>query len=158
MNRKLIFAVALFSAFVIFAPAFAQTQTQAPAPAWPPIVSKFVASARKHIKTTDMAGYLSVVKNPNGVLLLDVREQAEFADGHVPGAVNIPRGMLEFMIYKQLGYPNKVDVNKKIYVQCKTGGRASLAAETLKKIGFKEPIAIIMNWDDWVKAGNPSVK
>jgi predicted sulfurtransferase len=68
---------------------------------WPESVSQYVLQIRKTVKTTDMEGYLAVVNNPNGVLLLDVREDAEFKVGHVPGAVNIPRGVLEFRIWKQ---------------------------------------------------------
>lgn len=153
MNRMLRFAVAFVGAFVVTAPALAQ-----PEPVWPPIVTKYLASVRKQVKTTNMAEYLEAVKNPNGALLLDVREPAEFAAGHVPGAVNIPRGLLEFLIYQQLGYPKTVDTNKTIYVQCKTGGRATLATAALERIGFTHSIAVIMNWDDWVKAGNPVEK
>jgi rhodanese-related sulfurtransferase len=84
---------------------------------------------------------------------------AQFAAGHVPGAINIPRGLLEFQIYKVLGYPDKkVDTDETIYVQCRTGGRATLATNDLKKIGFSKPVAVIMNWDDWVKTGSPVEK
>jgi rhodanese-related sulfurtransferase len=151
MNRKLRFAIVFFAAFAITAPALA-------APNWPPIVTKHFMAARKTVKTVGMKGYLAVVKDPKGAMILDVREPAEFAAGHVPGAVNIPRGVLEFKIYKQLGYPKKVDTSRKIYVQCQTGGRASLAAASLKKIGFKNPIAVVVNMGDWAKAGNPWVK
>ena len=151
MNRKLGFAIVFFSAFAISTPVWAQA-------AWPDIVTKQITAARKTVKTVDMKGYLEVVKNPNGALILDVREPAEFAAGHVPGAVNIPRGLVEFQIYKHLGYPKKVDTSRKIYVQCASGGRASLAAASLKKIGFKNPIAVLVNMADWEKAGNPWVK
>ena len=135
MNRSLRFSIVFVGALAVIAPALAQQ----PAPAWPPIVSEHVASVRKTVKTIDMAGYLAAVKNPNGAMLLDVREPAEFAAGHVPGAVNIPRGLLEFQIYKVMGYPNKVDTGKTIYVQCASGGRATLATADLKKIGFTNP-------------------
>ena len=151
MNRKLRFAIVFLGAFAVSTPVWAQA-------AWPDIVSNYVASTRKTVKTTDMAGYLAAVKNPNGALLLDVREPEEFKAGHVPGAVNIPRGLLEFRIYKELGYPKKVDTNRKIYVQCLTGGRATLAAASLEKIGFTNVVAVIMNLQDWAKAGNPLVK
>jgi rhodanese-related sulfurtransferase len=156
MNRKLSLAVVFFSAFAFSTPVWAQAKP--PAPAWPDTVTKYIASVRKTVKTVDMKGYLAVVKNPNGALLLDVREPAEYAAGHVPGVVHIPRGVLEFVIYKQLGYPNKVDVNRKIYVQCASGGRATLATASLKRIGFKNPVAVIVNTADWEKAGHPWVK
>lgn len=151
MNRRLRLATVLFGAFAITAPALA-------APNWPDIVTQHVAVVRKTIKTTDMAGYLAAVKNPNGAVLIDVREPEEYKAGHIPGTINIPRGVIEFVIYKQLGYPKNVDTNRKIYVQCKTGGRATLATAALKKIGFKNAVAVIMNIDAWQKAGHPWVK
>jgi rhodanese-related sulfurtransferase len=48
-----------------------------------------------------------------GAVLLDVREDHEFKGGHVPGAVHIPRGLLEFRIWKLFGYPEQVDMNRK---------------------------------------------
>jgi hypothetical protein len=44
---------------------------------------------------------------------------------HVPGTINVSRGRLEFRIWKPLGYPGRVDMNRKIYVQCATGGLAA---------------------------------
>ena len=105
-----------------------------------------------------MDGYLAVVKNPNGALLIDVREDSEYKAGHVPGSVNIPRGLLEFQIWKKLDYPKAVDMEKKIYVQCRTGGRATLAAADLKRIGFTNVTAVIMEIQDWEKKGNPIEK
>lgn len=122
---------------------------------WPDSVNQHVMEIRKKIKTTDMDGYLAAVKSPNGALLLDVREESEFKAGHVPGAVNVPRGLLEFRIWKQLGFPSNVDMNRKIYVQCQTGGRATLAAKQLQDIGFTNVIAVIMNFEEWQKKGNP---
>jgi rhodanese-related sulfurtransferase len=122
---------------------------------WPDSVDQYVMQIRKMVKTTDMDGYLAAVKSPNGALLLDVREDSEFKAGHVPGAVNVPRGLLEFRIWKQLGFPSKVDLSRKIYVQCQTGGRATLAAKQLKDVGFNNVIAVIMNFEEWQKKGHP---
>lgn len=97
------------------------------------------------------------LKNPNGALLLDVREEGEFKAGHVPGTVNIPRGLLELRIWKQLGYPMDIDMGRRIYVQCASGGRATLATKQLKDIGFTNVVAVIMNFREWEKRGNPLV-
>ncbi|MEJ2624101.1 MAG: rhodanese-like domain-containing protein [Pseudolabrys sp.] len=86
-----------------------------------------------------MKGYLPVVKDSKGAMILDVRESAEFAAGHIPGAVNIPRGVLEFKIYKELGYPKKVGASREIYVQRQTGGRASFAAARPEEDRLQEP-------------------
>ena len=123
--------------------------------AWPDSVTQFVMRVRATIQTTDMAGYRDAVTAPNGALLLDVREASEFAAGHVPGAVNISRGLLEFRIWAQLGYPGPVDMNRRIYVQCQTGGRATLATRQLQDIGFTNVVAVIMNFEDWRRQGHP---
>ena len=46
-------------------------------------------------------------------------------------------------------------MNRKIYVQCMTGGRATLATKQLQDIGFTNAIAVIMNFEDWKKKGHP---
>ena len=125
MMRRLRIAVAFSTVLVISSPVLAQMSKD-----WPASVDQYVAQIRKTVQTTDMDGYLAAVKSPNGAMLLDVREEDEFKAGHVPGAVNIPRGLLEFRIWKQLGYPANVDTNRKIYVQCRTGCRATLATAT----------------------------
>ena len=122
---------------------------------WPDSVNQLVAQVRMTIRTTDMEGYLVAVSNPDGALLLDVREDAEFRSGHVPGAVNIPRGLLEFRIWTQLGYPAKVNMERKIFVQCQTGSRATLATKQLQDIGFTNATAVIMSFEEWQQKGNP---
>lgn len=122
---------------------------------WPDSVNRHVLQIRKTVKTTNMDGYLAAVKSPNGALLVDVREEDEFKAGHAPGTINVPRGLLEFRIWKHLGYPSKVDMRRKIFVQCQTGGRATLAAKQLQDVGFTNVIAVIMNFEEWQKKGNP---
>ncbi|MCF8476156.1 MAG: rhodanese-like domain-containing protein [Pseudolabrys sp.] len=148
MKSKLRFAVVFLAAFAVTAPAFAAEN-------WPDSFGAYVSQIRKTIKTTDMDGYLAAVKNPNGAVLLDVREDAEYKAGHIPGTINIQRGLLEFQIWKALGYPKTVDMNKKIFVQCRTGGRATLATADLQKIGFKNVTAVIMDIAEWEKKGLP---
>jgi rhodanese-related sulfurtransferase len=127
----------MLGVFVVCRPGFAAEN-------WPDSVDQYVVQIRKAIDTVDMDGYLAAVNNPNGALLIDVREEGEFKAGHVPGTINLSRGRLEFQIWKPLGYPNRVDTNRKIYVQCATGGRATLAAEQLKDIGFTNVTAVVM--------------
>jgi len=153
MNRRI-------SRFVlaVFATVLLATPVSAASPDWPDSIDTIVKEARQGIPTVDMAGYLKVVQDPKGAMILDVREAKEFAAGHVSGAVNVPRGLLEFLIWKAVGYPDKVDLDRTIYVQCQAGGRASLAARTLKTLGFKHPVVVLMNFADWEKAGNPVVR
>lgn len=148
MLRKLSAAVALLTIIGMSTPAVASEN-------WPASVDQYVLQIRKSIKTSDMDGYLAAVKNPNDAVLLDVREDDEFKAGHVPGAVNIPRGLLEFRIWKLFGYPAQVDMSRKIFVQCMTGGRATLATKQLQDIGFTNVTAVIMNFEEWKKKGHP---
>ncbi len=124
---------------------------------WPDAVDQYIAQVRKSLDTTDMEGYLAVVREPKGALLVDVREDSELKAGHVPGTVHISRERLEFRIWKPLGYPAKVDLNRKIYVQCASGTRATLAAKQLKDLGFTNVTAVVMDLADWRRKGYPFV-
>ena len=85
-----------------------------------------------------------------GYLFLDCREQTEYKMGHVPGAINIPRGLLEFKIANQVP-----DQNTKLVVYCKSGGRGCLASCTLCRMGYKNVVNMGGGWLAWEKAGYP---
>jgi rhodanese-related sulfurtransferase len=146
------------SSCVIVVAALSLTQALASAQSYPPSVSQKVMSAQKDVRTIGMAEYRKLVDNPGNALIIDVRESEEYAVGHVPGAINIPRGLLEFQIWKQVGFPAESQVDKTLYLQCSSGNRASLAAKSLKDLGFTGVTAVVMSLDDWQKAGNPFVK
>ena len=82
----------------------------------------------------------------SGALMLDVREPNEFDMGHLSSAVNIPRGLLEFMVGNN---PALKDFEKSIVVYCKNGGRSTLAADTLQKMGFSQIKMLAGGFDDW---------
>jgi len=125
---------------------------------YPPTVTQKVQAAQKQIKTIGMEEYRKVVESPGTALIVDVREPQEYAAGHVPGAINIPRGVLEFQIWKQVGFPTSTELDRPVILQCQSGNRASLAAQSLEELGFTRTTAVVMSLDDWQKAGNPFVK
>jgi rhodanese-related sulfurtransferase len=86
----------------------------------------------------------------NGPKCLDCRESKEFKMGHVPDAINIPRGLIEFKIDKKI--PDKTT---KIVVYCKVGGRGCLSACTLCRMGYKNVMNMAGGWMAWEKAGYP---
>jgi rhodanese-related sulfurtransferase len=88
-------------------------------------------------------------------VLLDVREADEFANGHLPGAVHVSRGMLEF---KLSGSPQLSARDLKFVIYCKTSGRAALAAAAMKEMGYLSVKSIAGGYDAWVAAGKPVVK
>ncbi len=85
-------------------------------------------------------------------VLIDVREPGEYAAGHLAGAINIPRGLLEFKISGDPALENR-DLNILIY--CKTSGRAALSALSLKAMGYLHVTSISGGFDAWTAAGKP---
>lgn len=77
--------------------------------------------------------------------LVDVREPQEFAEATAPGAINVPRGLLEFTIDKhpQLQHLDEDGLlNSRLYLFCGTGGRSALAALALEALGFKQVYSV----------------
>lgn len=87
--------------------------------------------------------------------LLDVREADEYAQGHLPGAVHMSRGMLEF---KLSNHPKLSARDQRIVLYCKTSGRAALAAAAMKEMGYLNVVSIAGGFDAWAAAGKPVVK
>lgn len=141
LHRIVLVAIAL----LISLPAFADE--------WPPVVSERIAKAKASVKQVEMATLKKAIDKKENVLILDVREPNEYESGYIPGAVNIPRGLLEMKIWKHVGYPDKLDTTRTIYVYCATTSRSALATETLTKLGFSNAYLVNMYLDEWKKAG-----
>ena len=88
-------------------------------------------------------------------LVLDVRETSEYEAGHLPGAINIPRGVLEFKIGD---HPQLSQRDCEILVCCKTSGRAALAALNLQRMGYTKVRSIHGGFDAWSQMGLPLEK
>jgi rhodanese-related sulfurtransferase len=152
MNRRTALVLAAFLAVGVALPASTFAQN------YPPSVSQLVSATKKQLKTIDMAALKSALDRGDAGIVVDVREPGEYAEGHVPGAVNVPRGMLEFTIWSHVGYPDKTDMSTKLVVYCRTGGRSALAAKSLMDLGFTNVTLVDMKIDDWTKAGYPVAK
>jgi rhodanese-related sulfurtransferase len=83
-------------------------------------------------------------------VLIDVREAEEFQAGHLPGAIHMSRGMLEF---KLAANPQLQSRDLKITLYCKTSGRAALCAHSLKEMGYSNVSSIAGGFDAWQAAG-----
>ena len=90
-------------------------------------------------------------------VLIDIREPAEYQRGHIPGAIIIPRGLLEFEILpalERLGVgsaPGECD----IVLYCGTGGRSALAAKSLDAMGFRNVKSMDGGIVAWAEAKFP---
>ncbi len=81
-----------------------------------------------------------------GVTVIDVREYEEYALGHLPGAINVPRGILEFKIG---GVPQAADLHAPLLIYCRTSGRAALSAVQLQKIGYSKVFSLGGGFELW---------
>jgi len=130
--------------------AFAQGTQPAAAPAGAQMVKDMVAKAKAAIKTVSAADVKAAIDNKEKAIYLDVRDPNEFSAGHVPGAINVSRGTLEFNVFGRIP-----DQNAKIYVYCKSAGRSTLATKTLNDLGYKNAVVMDAQFEDWIKAGYP---
>jgi sulfur-carrier protein adenylyltransferase/sulfurtransferase len=83
-------------------------------------------------------------------LVLDVREQDEWDEGHLPGAVHIPRGNLESRIERA-----EPDRSRSIVVYCAAGNRSAFAAKTLEELGYEDVVSLSGGFTDWKRNGFP---
>ena len=94
-----------------------------------------------------------------GVVFVDLREPAEIAaSGKVPGALAIPRGLLEFRADREAATPDpKLTDAKTVVLYCASGGRAALAGKTLQELGYAD-VKNLARFQDWVEAGGEAEK
>ncbi len=115
-----------------------------------PKVKEMLASAKAAVKKVSADDVKAVIDAKEKAIILDVRDAGEFAAGHLPGAINISRGTLEFNVFNVIP-----DQNAKICIYCKTAGRSAFAAKTLNDLGYKNVVLMDAQYADWVKAGYP---
>ena len=116
-----------------------------------------VADACTRIRQIDAMALHAMTEAP---LLIDVREPGEFAAGHLPGAVNLPRGVLEFAIEAHPALacetsPTLADRSRHLVAYCLSGGRAALATDSLQRLGFRKVECLIGGFTGWAGAGLP---
>lgn len=85
-------------------------------------------------------------------VLIDVREADEYVAGHLPGAVHMSRGLLEF---KLSATPALAARDQKVVLYCKTSGRAALAACAMQDMGYLQVQSLAGGFDAWAAAGKP---
>lgn len=121
-------------------------------------VQDLVSAAKNRIREIDHAELAALLAQ--GAPLVDVREPGEFAEGRIPGAVNIPRGVLEFEVD---GHPAVNGVKDAalshrgapVVLNCRSGARSALAAAALKDLGFADPVSLAGGFVAWNAAGKP---
>ena len=112
-----------------------------------------VAAAKGSIQEVELNAAPQAIADAD--VLLDVREADEYANGHIPGAIHISRGLLEFKLSND---PKLSSRDLKIVLYCKNSGRAALASKVLHEMGYINVQSIAGGFDAWALAGNPVAK
>jgi len=115
-----------------------------------PAFLQLVEAARARISECTVAELKNLMDSGASPIVVDVREESEFAAGHVPGAIHLSKGIIERDIESR--FP---DPNTELYLICGGGFRSALVAENLQKMGYLRPISVDGGWRGWVEAGYP---
>jgi rhodanese-related sulfurtransferase len=83
--------------------------------------------------------------------LVDVREESEYAKGHLPGAIHIGKGVIERDIEEKIP-----DVNAPVVLYCGGGYRSALAADALQTMGYTNVVSMDGGWRGWNNSGYPT--
>jgi rhodanese-related sulfurtransferase len=113
---------------------------------------QLVSEAKKHIKEEDIPAVKKRLDSAEKPILVDVREDSEWARGHVPGAIHLGRGVIERDIERAI--PDKTS---QIVLYCGGGFRSALAADNLRKMGYSNVISMDGGWRGWTEAGLPII-
>jgi adenylyltransferase/sulfurtransferase len=111
---------------------------------------QLVALAKSQIVETTPQALSQRLSNGASPLVIDIREREEYEQGHVPGALFIPRGFLELRI-EQHAY----DPETPIVLYCAGGVRSALAARNLQEMGYSHVESLIGGFGGWRAAGLP---
>ena len=109
-----------------------------------------VNDAKSRVKETEINGYKQMLVDNVPHVLVDTREDNEFAAGHVKGAVHLSRGIIERDIEQK--YPDK---NTPLVLYCGGGFRSALVAENLGKMGYTNAISLDGGWKALKDSGLP---
>lgn len=114
---------------------------------------KLVDDAKKRVKETNVPDVKRRMDAGEKMILVDVREDHEWAKGRLPGAVHMGRGIIERDIEQSVP-----DTNTKLVLYCGGGFRSALVADNLQKMGYTNVESMDGGWRGWTQAGLPVAK
>ena len=114
---------------------------------------KLVTDAKSRVKECTVDDVRARKAAGESFVLVDVREESEFAAGHVPGAVHIGKGVIERDVEAKVPDPAT-----SLVLYCGGGFRSALAADALQKMGYTNVISMDGGWRAWTEKGLPVEK
>jgi rhodanese-related sulfurtransferase len=115
-----------------------------------PAFERLCLEARGRVQEIDVHAAAHEAKTP-GTLLVDVREESEWAAGHAAGAIHLGKGIIEREIESRV--PDK---GTRILCYCGGGYRSALVADNLQKMGYGNVASVAGGWRAWTEAGLPT--
>ena len=116
----------------------------------PPRFLKIVDDAKTRVRETNVDAVKARIDRGDKLLLVDVREESEFAKDHLPGAIHMGKGIIERDI--EVRVP---ELNTEMILYCGGGFRSALAADNLQKMGYTNVISMDGGIRDWREKGFP---
>ena len=119
----------------------------------PPRFLKIVDDARSRIKETNVDAVKQKQDRKEDFILVDVREESEYAKDHLPQAIHLGKGIIERDIEARVP-----DLNAPMILYCGGGFRSALAADNLTKMGYTNVISMDGGIREWREKGYPLVR
>jgi len=116
----------------------------------PPRFLKIVDDARTRVRETNVDEVKKRMDRGDKLLLVDVREESEYAKDHLPGAIHLGKGVIERDIEERVP-----ELNKEMILYCGGGYRSALAADNLQKMGYTNVISMDGGIRGWREKGYP---
>jgi len=116
----------------------------------PPRFLKIVDDAKTRVRETNVAEVKKRMDRGDKFVLVDVREESEFAKDHLPGAIHLGKGVIERDIEARVP-----ELNTEMILYCGGGFRSALAADNLQKMGYTNVISMDGGIRDWREQGLP---
>jgi rhodanese-related sulfurtransferase len=118
-----------------------------------PAFVRLVEETRERVKHFSIDEFLTRLQAGERYILLDVREESEWARGHLPSAHHLSKGIIEREIEQAIP-----ESSTPIVLYCGGGFRSVLTAENLQKMGYTNVVSLDGGWRDWTGRGLPIVK
>ena len=116
----------------------------------PPRFLKIVDDAKTRVRETNVAAVKNRMDRGDKLVLVDVREESEYAKDHLPGAIHLGKGVIERDIEARVP-----ELNTEMILYCGGGFRSALAADNLQKMGYTNVISMDGGIRDWREKGYP---
>ena len=113
-----------------------------------PSYRELLQQVKSEIDEVDAPQARELLESPEPPLLVDVREHDEWTEGHIPGAVHVPRGYLESRIEQAAP-----DRSRALVLYCAGGSRSAFAVKTLEELGYENVASLAGGFTDWKRNG-----